>query len=116
MIFSLTTSSITTPCLPGKQGFKQWMASARETFPDLSSTVEDTVVENDRVAGRVTYRGTHAGQLAGVAPTSRPVEFTAFHIVRVSHGKIVEWWGAADLFGVLSQVGAQVVGPSREGG
>ena len=42
--------------LAGRDGFKQWMASARQTFLDLSATVEDTVVENDRLAGRVTFR------------------------------------------------------------
>jgi steroid delta-isomerase-like uncharacterized protein len=99
--------------LPGREGFKQWMASARQIFPDLSATVEDTVVENDRVAGRVTFRGTHSGPLAGVPPTNLPVEFTAFHLVHLSQGQIVEWWGTADLLGALSQLGAQISGPAR---
>jgi steroid delta-isomerase-like uncharacterized protein len=78
--------------LPGREGFKQWMAAVRQTFPDLSATVEDTVVENDRVAGRVTVRGKYSAPLAGVAPTNLSVGFTAFHIVRMSQGEIVEWW------------------------
>jgi predicted ester cyclase len=97
---------------PGREGFKEWMASARQTFPDLSATVEDTVVENDRLAGRVTFRGTHSGSLAGVRGTNLPVEFTAFHIVRFSQGKIVEWWGTANLLDALLQVGARIIGPS----
>jgi predicted ester cyclase len=50
--------------------------------------------------------------LVGVRGTNLPVEFTAFHIVRFSHGKIAEWWGTADLLDALSQVGARVIGPS----
>ena len=88
------------------------MASARQTFPDRAATVEDTLVEDDRLAGRVTFRGTHAGSLAGVRGTNRLVEFTAFHIVRFSQRRIVEWWGTANLLDVLSQVGARVIGPS----
>lgn len=102
--------------LPGREGFKQWMASARQIFPDMSATVADTVVENDRVAGRVSFSGTHSGPLAGVPPTHLPVEFTAFHLVRLSQGQIVEWWGTADLLGALLQLGAQISGPAPEGG
>lgn len=96
---------------PGREGFKQWMRSARRSFPDLQVHVEDVVAEGDRVAGRVRYRGTHAGPLAGVAGTGRHVEFEAFHVVRFQHGQITEWWGTADLFGALMQAGARLVGP-----
>jgi predicted ester cyclase len=59
----------------GRDGFKQWLAQARSAFPDLSANVEDVVVEGDRVAGRVTYRGTHSGAFVGVAATGHIVEF-----------------------------------------
>ncbi|HEV8421494.1 MAG TPA: ester cyclase [Actinomycetota bacterium] len=51
---------------PGVQGFKQWMAYARSSFPDLSGTVEDIIAEGDRVAGRVTWRGTQEGAFLGI--------------------------------------------------
>jgi predicted ester cyclase len=41
--------------------FKETFAEAREGFPDLSITVEDVMAEGDRVAARVTMRGTHRG-------------------------------------------------------
>jgi steroid delta-isomerase-like uncharacterized protein len=93
----------------GSAGFKQWMRTARTSFPDLQATVGDVVVEGDRVAGRVTYRGTHRGTLAGVPGTGRTVEFEAFHFMRFRDGRIAEWWGTADLLGALLQSGARVV-------
>jgi predicted ester cyclase len=42
--------------------FKETFAEAREAFPDLSITVEDVMAEGDRVATRVTMRGTHRGE------------------------------------------------------
>jgi steroid delta-isomerase-like uncharacterized protein len=85
----------------GRDGFKHWMHSIRSSFPDLDGAVEDVVAEGDRVAGRVTWRGTQAGPFAGAAPTGRPICFTAIHIVRFEQGRIAEWWGAANLLDAL---------------
>ena len=42
----------------GLDGFKQWMASAKTSFPDLQGSVEDVIAEGDRVAARMTWHGT----------------------------------------------------------
>jgi steroid delta-isomerase-like uncharacterized protein len=89
---------------PGVEGFKKWMRYVRTAFPDVHVTVEDTLSQGDRVAGRVTWRGTHGGPLAGVAASGKRVEFTAIHIVRFENGKSAEWWGVADLLGALQQI------------
>ena len=76
--------------------FKETFAEAREGFPDLSVTVEDVMAEGDRVAARVTMRGTHRGEFQGIAPTGKHVEVKAMDMFRISNGKIVEHWGHAD--------------------
>jgi steroid delta-isomerase-like uncharacterized protein len=83
------------------------MRYVRTAFPDVHVTVEDTLSQGDRVAGRVTWRGTHEGPLAGVPASGKPVQFTAIHIVRFENGKAAEWWGVADLLGALQQIGTQ---------
>lgn len=97
---------------PGVAGFKQWLRYVRAAFPDVHVTVEDTLSQGDRVAGRVTWRGTHGGPFAGVGESGRPVEFTAIHIVRFENGQAAEWWGVADLLGALQQIGAEVSPPT----
>jgi steroid delta-isomerase-like uncharacterized protein len=76
--------------------FKETFAEAREGFPDLSITVQDVMAEGDRVAARVTMRGTHRGAFQGIAPTGKRVEVRAIDMFRISGGKIVEHWGHAD--------------------
>jgi steroid delta-isomerase-like uncharacterized protein len=76
--------------------FKETFAEAREGFPDLSITVEDVMADSDRVAVRVTMRGTHRGAFQGIAPTGKRVEVRAIDMFRISGGKIVEHWGHAD--------------------
>jgi steroid delta-isomerase-like uncharacterized protein len=92
--------------VPGLAGFKQWMSTARRSFPDLHGTVGHVLAEGDLVAGRVTWRGTQAGPFAGVAPTGQFVVFEAYHIARFEDGIVAEWWGTADIFGALAQLGA----------
>ena len=71
-------------------------SEARAAFPDLNVTVEEVMAEGDRVAARVTMRGTHRGEFQGIAPTGKRVEVRAMDMFRISDGKIVEHWGHAD--------------------
>jgi hypothetical protein len=48
----------------------------RSAFPDLRITFDEQVAEGDRVVTRWTCRGTHKGELMGVAPTGKQVTVT----------------------------------------
>ncbi len=100
-------SPIAPPDLPiGAEGVRQQHAGYLAAFPDAQITVEDLIAEGDRVAVRVTVRGTHQGTFIGVAPTGRRVTLEAITIYRVDAGKIVEDWTIADIPGLLQQLGA----------
>jgi predicted ester cyclase len=62
----------------------------RRGFPDLSVTLEDIISEGDRIAYRWTMRGTHQGEIEGIAPTGRPMTATGISMLRVQDGKVVE--------------------------
>jgi steroid delta-isomerase-like uncharacterized protein len=89
----------------GPEGFRPFFESFRNAFPDLEVTVEDTVVEGDKIAARCTVRGTHTGQGLGVDATNRPVTFTGMTIIRVKDGKIVEAWNNFDFMAMFQQMG-----------
>ena len=104
---------IAPPDLPrGPDGVRQQHAGYLAAFPDAQITVEDLIAEGDRVAVRVTVRGTHQGTFIGVAPTGRRVTLEAITIYRVDAGKIVEDWTIADIPGLLQQLGASAPAPS----
>jgi steroid delta-isomerase-like uncharacterized protein len=95
------------PAGPGVTGLKEWVTLMRRTFPDLHLIVEDEIAEADRVAQRVTVRGTHQGTFLGVPPTGKQVSFEVIDINRIGpDGRFVEHWSSVDLFGVLRQLGA----------
>ena len=78
----------------------------RAPIPDLQLTIEDLLAEGDKVVTRLVARGTHRGELQGLAPTGRPVVATAIVIHRLAGGKIVEEWVQMDTLGLLQQLGA----------
>ncbi|MFC1795246.1 ester cyclase, partial [Planctomycetota bacterium] len=73
-------------------------------FPDFRVTTHNIIAEGDKVAIRWTVNGTHLGELMGVPPTERPVEFTGSTIYRFVDGKIVENWWAYDALGMMQQI------------
>lgn len=72
--------------------------------PDMSFTIEDSVVDGDCVWVRVRGRGTNTGPFFG-APSHQPVDITVFDQARVHDGRIVEHWGVPDRFALLAQTG-----------
>jgi predicted ester cyclase len=93
---------------PGRDGIMYWMAVMHDAFADLAGVVEDTVVEGDKIAARVTWHGTHQGDFVGVLGTGTQVAMQSVQILRFTDGMASEWWGTADVFGVLGQLGARV--------
>jgi len=90
----------------GPEGVKESARGYRSAFPDLALTVEQTVAEGDYVATRWTSRGTHKGELFGIAPTGKEAVVTGISIDRWQDGKIVESWTNWDTLGLLQQLGA----------
>jgi predicted ester cyclase len=76
----------------------------RVAFPDADPTLEDILAEGDRVAYRLTIRGTHRGSFLGVAATGRRVTVSLFAIVRIENGKLAEEWGGLDQVDLLRQL------------
>ncbi len=61
-------------------------------FSDLIITLDDVFASGDKVAYRVTGRGTHTDELFGVPPTKKKAEYISVNMARISGDKIVEEW------------------------
>src|ERR1700693_4185302 len=53
----------------GLEPLKQFVVSWRTAFPDSLLRIDEQVGENDRIATRWTFTGTHKGDFRGLAPT-----------------------------------------------
>jgi predicted ester cyclase len=90
---------------PGSEGAKAVASAYRGAFPDVHFTIEDQIVEGDKVVTRWTGRGTNTGSLFGMPSTGKPVTVTGIQIDHVASGKIAETWVNFDGLGMLQQLG-----------
>ncbi|PYM91490.1 MAG: ester cyclase [Candidatus Rokuibacteriota bacterium] len=96
----LTATS--TPLTRDEQ--RQRAIRLRVAFPDAQATLEDIFAEGDRVAYRLTIRGTHTGEFLGVPAAGRRVAVSFIAIVRIVDGKLVEEWGGLDQPDLIRQM------------
>lgn len=90
----------------GPENFKAFHRNFVSAYPDIRVSVEDTIVEGDKIAARCRVTGTHCGDGIGVTPCNNAVDFTGMLIVRVKDGKIIEAWNEFNFMEMYKQVGA----------
>jgi steroid delta-isomerase-like uncharacterized protein len=89
----------------GPEGFRGVVQQFRGAFPDIDWTIEHLLAAEDMVSLHYTVRGTHEGELMGIAPTGNEVEFMGMTLLRFEGGKAVEDWGIYDALGMMQQLG-----------
>jgi predicted ester cyclase len=97
------------PGAPGalpREGAKQFFGMFFAAFPDIQHTLEDQLAEGDKVAVRLTIRGTQQGEFQGIPATGKAITMTSLNILHFANGKIAEQWVETDSLGLLQQLGA----------
>jgi steroid delta-isomerase-like uncharacterized protein len=96
--------------LPGMDSTRE---TARQMFmmlfaamPDFHVTVHDMLQDEDKVAVRATFSGTHQGDFMGVPASGNRVEWPVIDILQFRDDKAVAHWGVMDLAAAMSQMGA----------
>lgn len=78
-------------------------------LPDYQHRIEDVILSGDRVVVRSTNRATHTGELMGMPPTGRRVEYGEIVIMRFESGRIKECWVQEDDLWMMQQLGMDLV-------
>ena len=89
----------------GPAGFKGIVVGLRTAFPDIHYTVEDVVAENDKVAVRWHWTGTHEAPFRTFPASHHKVSSTGAGIFQFRDGKIITATLETDRLGFLQQVG-----------
>jgi predicted ester cyclase len=85
--------------------YKEFLRARRAALPDRQFVVEDMIAEGDKVSARFTMRGTHKGELQGIAPSGTEVTLTGIDMIRLGGGRIVEDRVEVDHLGMMRQLG-----------
>ena len=111
--------SLIDPSCPGLDGtgpdaVVAWHLDRRTAFPDLRYEVVSVVVSASNAAVRWRAQGHHKGTFGPVPATGRPVSYEGASFLTFRQGRLVDVWSVNDLFGLVHQLGAQVVSPNLD--
>ncbi|MFA7570585.1 MAG: ester cyclase [Sulfurimonadaceae bacterium] len=88
----------------GKQEFANYMDKILTGIPNLFHGVELMVCENDYIAVRAIYNGTHKGKLFDFEPTGNRIKYNGASFFKFKEGKIVDIWVLGDLTNLYKQL------------
>ena len=92
----------------GKQGMRRIVLALRESFPDLTVSIEEQEAKEDVVRTRLLLSGTDRGGVSWFPATGRGAAFCATFEDRFRGGELVEHGGSTDTEGLLRQLGLPV--------
>ena len=69
----------------GREAMRGVIGQFRAAFPDIEITIDERIVDGDRVAQRGHFTGTHQGEFAGIPATGKNVTI-----------QWQDWWVARD--------------------
>jgi steroid delta-isomerase-like uncharacterized protein len=90
--------------LHGRETWQQGFELMRRAFPDLEAHVDDLVAAEDKVAIRVSFRGTHQGEFQGIPATGRTIHYVSHEFYRVEDGLFAEEWICSDMASLFRQL------------
>ncbi len=70
-------------------------------FPDLHVKVEDIIEENNLIAIRLTFTGTHKGTYINAVASNKLITFEAMEFFKIKNGLITESWGSWPNYDIL---------------
>ncbi len=89
----------------GPEGVRQTVQRYLNAFSDLRLTQEETVVNDNRAAIKVTVRGTYQGGLMNIPATGRTTELYGVAFMTFDNGKITRASYLWDVAGFLRNIG-----------
>src|SRR4051812_15877731 len=93
------------PNLPtNKNGFKQFIYSLWEAFPDIIITFEDIIIEGNKAVGRYNLAGKHKGKFMDLQPTNKQFKVNGMTIFSFHDSKCVERWNLVDMNSLMEQL------------
>lgn len=88
-----------------EEAMKQHVAFFESAFPHYELFADDMIAEGDKVTVCARFRGTHNGDLMGIAPTGKEVTLPFIIVYQIADGKIAGHTMAIDQMDLMKQLG-----------
>jgi steroid delta-isomerase-like uncharacterized protein len=101
--FMINLAELPEP-LHGPDSWRQGAEVMQRGFRDIEAHIQDIFAVRDRVAVRLTFRGTHAGEFLGFPATGRNVQYVSHEFYCIGGGLIAEEWICSDTATLMRQI------------
>jgi steroid delta-isomerase-like uncharacterized protein len=78
--------------LRGHSEVRNAIESVRHAVAGFTETIDDMIIDGDKVVTRYVCTGTHVQPFLGMAPTGRPIRVKEISIFRIQNGRVAEQW------------------------
>ena len=96
----------------GREAAEKTFRVVFSAFLDLTTTLEDLVIDGDSAATVLSIEGTHIGEFLGLPPTGKRFTMPAVFFYTLQSGKIVRERRIYDFTGLLVQIGVLKAKPA----
>jgi predicted ester cyclase len=87
-----------------REGLRKRVTELIDGFSDRQVSIEDQLVDGDKVITRWKMMGTHSSMFRGTSATGQRITMVGISIDRIAGGKIVESWQISDDAGLMHQL------------
>ena len=92
----------------GREETIEYVWDFYSSFPNNTHDIQKIIAEGDFVAVMLTNTANHQADFAGIPATGNEVSFAGMSLVRISEGKVAEWWLLDDNLGFMQQLGMEL--------
>jgi predicted ester cyclase len=94
------------PASQGRDGMRKAVRRWRDAVDPISLTLDDLIVEGDKIVARMTFAGRQVGDILGIPASGRTFSVGLIDIFLVEDGLLAQHWDQMDLLGLYRQLGA----------
>lgn len=88
----------------GRDEFKCYMRQVQTAFSDFHNQIEHSVECGTDIVARLKYTGTHDGELLGIRPTFRRIEYAGIAMFQSSGDRLLSGFVVGDRLTLLEQI------------
>lgn len=88
----------------GHDGFKQYVEYVHSCLSNYKCTIEDIVIQQNKVFTKMNFTGIHSSEFLGFSPTNREVSWVGAALFTFSGNKVSNLWVLGDLKNLESQL------------
>jgi steroid delta-isomerase-like uncharacterized protein len=89
----------------GVAGFLDYTHAIHTTFRNFHCSIQELVIDDNRVAARMLFSGMHQARIYGVPPTGEIVSWAGAAFFETGGRQINKLWVLGDIDSVKSQIG-----------